>query len=71
MFAIFIQGPGSELRFLALRSSRADAEAALTHWAAEIGRDEPQRACNAFIAETDYFYVAAGKAERVPSDVDA
>jgi hypothetical protein len=64
MFALFIQGPGPELRFLAIRSKREEAEAALRAFAEEIGRNDPHRDVNAFVVECSYFSLHGGQMAR-------
>jgi hypothetical protein len=49
VFAVFIQGPGSSLRFLAIRPTRDHAEGALRAFADRLAQDDPHRDVNAFV----------------------
>lgn len=62
MLAVFIQGPGPELRFLAIRPDLAHAEALLRTFAEEIAREDPHREVNAFIVPCGYFHLHGGQA---------
>jgi hypothetical protein len=64
VFAVFIQGPGSSLRFLAIRPTRDHAEGALRAFADRLAQDDPHRDVNAFVVPCDYFYLHGGQMDR-------
>lgn len=67
MFAVFIQGPGPSLRFLAIRPTREHAEGVLRAFADRLAQDDPHRDVNAFVVPCDYFYLHGGQLDRVPA----
>ena len=60
-YIIFIQGPGAEAKFLALRKTKVEAANALRYWV----KENPRRRSNAFIIHGDYFNVEGGKAKHI------